>query len=293
MLELLRNAWKGWLDATDAGKLGALLLLVFLLVWLWKLGSEKQKDLFRYGAVMTAVCICPVSAVLLMLYQTKFYDYEWIWTAVPTLAVLACGGTLILERLWEKADGKWMRIAVTGMALAVLLLCGKLGNPKWTVQDVSAQREEVSGVLKQVGEVTGGIGCLWAPKEVMAQARSLDGSIRLLYGRNMWQEHLNAFSYDDYAQDQRDLYAWMSLAGAYGTLNVPVPADLDVVGEAPEAGGTLEGIACIQKALDLGVDQILLPGVLTEDSLAEVERTFSVAPKKIGQYWLLSFERKD
>ena len=85
----------------------------------------------------------------------------------------------------------------------------------------------------------------------------------------------------------------MSLAGAYGTLNVPVPADLDVVGEAPEAGGTLEGISCIQKALDLGADQILLPGILTEDSMAELEGAFSVVPQKIGQYWLLSFERED
>lgn len=293
MPELLRNAWAGWQDALDAGKLGAVLLMTFLLVWLWKLGNEKQKELFRYGAVMTAVCIFPVSAMLLMLYQTRFYDYEWIWTAVPAIGILACGGVLIMERLWEMARGKGSRIAVTGMALAIILLCGRLGNPKWTIPDAGTQRKEVAAVLKQVEEKTDAPVRLWAPKEVMAQARSIDGDVWLLYGRNMWQEHLNAFSYDGYSQDQRDLYVWMSLVEGYGTLNVPVPADLDVVGETPEVGGTLEGIPSIQKALELGVNQILLPGILTEESLTELEQAFSVTPRKVDKYWLLSFERKD
>ena len=223
-----------------------------------------------------------------MLYQTRFYDYEWIWTIVPVTGILACGGVLLLERLEMTSCGKGRKLAVVGMALAVLLLCGRLGNPSATVRDVGAQRREVAQVLEKLGEGTDDPVLLWAPKEVMEHARSLDANIHLLYGRNMWQEHLNAFSYDGYTQEQRDLYVWMQLAGAYQRLDVPVPADLDVVGEAPKAGTTLEGITCIRKAMELGVTQILLPGSISENDMDELELELGVEPVRLGQYWLFS-----
>ncbi|MBR6149676.1 MAG: hypothetical protein IKQ25_00195 [Lachnospiraceae bacterium] len=288
MRELLRNAWMGWLAMSDRGKLGALLLLIFLLAWLWKLGSKRQKELIWFGALLTGLCIFPLTAACLMLYQTRFYDYEWIWTLVPVTGILACGGTLLLEQLDKTSCGKGKKLAIAGMALMVLLLCGRLGNPRATVRDVGLQRREVAQVLEKLNEATGGSVLLWAPKEVMEHARSLDANVNLLYGRNMWQKHLNAFCYDGYAQEQRDLYVWMQLACAYQRLDVPVPADLDVVGEAPKAGTTLEGISCIRKAMELGATQILLPGSLSEESMDELERELGIKPVRLEQYWLLS-----
>ena len=76
------------------GKLFAVLLLLLLLCFLWKLGEGKQKDLFSYGGIAAAACIFPLTAVLLMLWQTKFYDYEFVWTIVPLTALIACAGVL-------------------------------------------------------------------------------------------------------------------------------------------------------------------------------------------------------
>ena len=288
MRELLRNAWTGWLAMSDRGKLGALLLLVFLLAWLWKLGTEKQKNLIWLGAALTGICMFPLTAVCLMLYQTRFYDYEWIWTLVPLTGILACGGVLLLKRLEGMTYGKGKKLAIVGMALAVALLCGSLRNPDEAVQDVGTQRREVAQVLEKLEESAKGTILLWAPKEVMEHARSLDANITLLYGRNMWQEHLNAYSYDGYTQELRDLYVWMQLAGAYQRLDVPVPANLDVVGDAPKAGTTLEGIECIRKAMELGATQILLPGSIPESFMDELEQELGRKPISLGQYWLLS-----
>ena len=290
MRELLRCAWVGWRTLSDAGKLSTVLFLMFLLVWIWKLGNEKQKELFGYGGLMTALCIFPVSAVLFMLWQTNFYDYEWIWTAVPVLEVIACGGVLAWDHLWKSVDEKKRKMIFAGMAIAILFLCGNLGNPNRNVEDVSATRREVADVLDELEKTSKGSICLWAPKEVMANARSLDGNVTLIYGRNMWQKHLNAFSYEEYSQDQRDLYVWMSLVVSSDKLNVTVPTGLDVVGAAPRAGETLEGIPSIRKALAMGVNQILLPGILPEEFLSELEQEFLIKPEKVGQYWLLSFE---
>ena len=288
MRELLRNAWMGWLAMSDRGKLGALLLLIFLLAWLWKLGTKKQKELIWFGAALAGLCILPLTAACLMLYQTRFYDYEWIWTIVPVTGILACGGVLLLERLEKSSCGKGKKLAIVGMGLAVLLLCGRLGNPREAVQDVGAGRREVAEVLEKLEQSTDDPILLWAPKEVMEHARSLDANIMLLYGRNMWQEHLNAFSYDGYTQEHRDLYVWMQLAGAYQRLDVPVPADLDVVGETPTAGTTLEGIPCIRRAMELGATQILLSGAIPENYMDVLEQELGIKPVRLGQYWLLS-----
>ena len=287
MGELLKNACLGWRAMNGQGKLFAVLLLLLLLCFLWKLGEGKPKELFSYGGIAAAACIFPLTAVLLMLWQTKFYDYEFVWTIVPLTALIACAGVLALAHLLSLAEKPKQKLLLAFFALAILLLCGRLGNPKWTVKNVNAERKEVGAVLSSLTADPSEPICLWAPKKVMENARSLSGEVTLLYGRNMWQEHLNAFSYEEYTQEQRDLYVWMSLAEGYGALNVPVPADLDVVGEGPEAGSTLEGIFCIEKAMQLGANRILLPGTISEESMQELERELGVKTEKLEGYWLV------
>lgn len=295
MGELLRNAWMGWQAFSGAGKLGALLLLVFLLAVNLGLGSRGQRELLCYGGVMTALCIFPPTAAVIMLYQTRFYDYEWVWTAVPLTAVVACGGILLLEWLRGTLKGKRPALmAVCGAVLVMTLLCGRLGNQKWMVEDVAKERQEVAKVLEMLKDGGDETICLWAPREVMTHVRSLDGNVFLLYGRDMWQEHLNAYSYDVYSTDRKELYVWMLMAQKYGILDVPVDAGLTVAGgEGPEAYSTLYGLSCIQKAIDLGANRILLPGNLPEEMVAEIGNALGTEPMKLGTYWLLRVDEEN
>ena len=59
-------------------------LLLAALAYLWFTGRGKgQKALLLYASLAAACCVLPVTAALLMAYQTKFYDYEWIGIQTP------------------------------------------------------------------------------------------------------------------------------------------------------------------------------------------------------------------
>ena len=287
-MELLRNAWTGWLNVSKAGRLGGVLLLVLLVTWMLGLGRDKQRELIKYGTVMTILCVFPLTAALLMLWQTNFYDYAWIWTLVPQTGIIACGATLILALIWKGSFDKRQKWLSAMMIIAVVLLSGGIGYAGRGAADLTAERKQIAAVLQEVRGQESGQICLWAPREVVAQARSIDEQFVLLYGRNMWEGHLNAYSYDTYDQDRRDLYVWMIMIGRYGTLDVPVATDIDIVGERLEPGSHLEGLAMVRKALELGVDKILLPGNMSEESLETLRRELSAETKKVGAYWLVT-----
>ena len=77
----MTDAWLGWKSFISNGKLAALLLAA--LIFLWYNRKQVERKLLVYTSVMAVCCILPVTAVVLMGYQTKFYDYEWIWSLVP------------------------------------------------------------------------------------------------------------------------------------------------------------------------------------------------------------------
>ena len=129
--------------------------------------------------------------------------------------------------------------------------------------------------------------CLWAPQEIMAQARSLKGNIRLVYGRNMWQENVNAFSYDTYSDDQKIIYIWMVAVGNYGDLDMPDARDVILYGAYPDTGDMIDGRQCIHTALGLGVNRIILPGGIKEATLHQIEEITQATAEQIGNYYLL------
>ena len=71
------------------------------------------------------------------------------------------------------------------------------------------ERQQAWEVLKSVKKLHDGELCLWAPREILAHAREFDGSVQLIYGRNMWDITLNGYTYDTYTDGLRDIYVWM------------------------------------------------------------------------------------
>lgn len=289
MSEILRNACEGWLDFMSAGKLSAIFMAVLLACWLLKLGDRRKNTFFLYGIFTAFICILPVSSAILMLYQTKFYDYEWIWSTVPLTAVSACGLALFLEWYWGKEDRKSRRGIMVMVIMVIALLCSGLGGTEFRVTDFSAQRDAVEKALNAVLESKGEEEtiCLWAPEEVVLHARSISGKVCLIYGRDMFQKHLNAYSYDVYSEELRELYVWMVMAGRYGTVIVPVEGDVAALAEGFETGDRIDGLACLKKAMELGVNRILLPGSMKQEALLEIEETFSLKVWRAGEYYLL------
>lgn len=276
MREYLWNAWSGWQGFTDEGKLAALFLALagYLLVSRRK-GSQRR--LTVYGSVAAVLCIFPVTAAVLMKYQTLFYDYPWIWSIVPFTAVIALGGVIFLTDCWKKGRGYrtfLYNAALTLLSAGVLVLCGGLGVNRIDGEQERQNREYATAVLEEMDENYMGFGeetgfCLWAPREILEYTRTENSKIRLLYGRNMWDLALNAYSYDSYSQEQIDLYEWMEHLTDYGV-------SID----------DAEGQEYVRKAFSMGVDCILLPAGMQGWNPAETAWD-DVETKELGQYYLL------
>ncbi len=264
MRDLITGAWLGWRHYTDDGKMAALFLAALLFLWLWKKEyRDKYKPLLLYALVMAVCCICPVLAVVLMKYQTRFYDYQWIWSMVPVTVVIALAGTLLWDS-FRKERAKC--VGITVVMLALLYLCGGMQKEILHPAEEMQKREKTAQILEILTE--GGEKetlCLWAPQEIMEYARALDGSILLPYGRNMWDKALGAYSYDTYGEPEEAMYEWMCIA---------------------EETGEPEGMDGVVLAKEAGVNCILLPDTIQPAVLAEIEQTLNVQAQQVENYYL-------
>ena len=193
MLVLLKAAWEGWQNYIDTGKYAALLLVVLLFLWFGNV-KKQQRVLTIYTTLLVVCCVCPLSAVCLMLYQTRFYDYEWIWNYVPVTIMLAYGGVVFLAERWEcykrehKGSGKahlWQHVGLCAMVAALIFLCGSMGRnvlangegEQYRTLSDAQSRANTQRILFEVIEgsheyAEGQDICLWAPKDIMAAARA-------------------------------------------------------------------------------------------------------------------------
>lgn len=308
MLELINNAWLGWRTYVGAGKLPALLLAIFLFIFLYRnidtslkkndlIFGTKEKRLYLYTAAMTLLCICPVTAAVLMLYQTKFYNYEWIWSYVPMTAVIAAGGSGILVLVWKKRYAMKDRIravSVTVLIACVAVVCGSVGaSMSYQTAFALENGDYESAVLVQydkaallISEIEGayreGRGpkaddtaiCLWAPREILAHARQYSADIQLLYGRNMWDNALNAYSYDTYPEEYDRMYEWMELVSEYG----------EAYNESRQEN--IGNGECVKNAMAAGVNVIVLPGNTLEKTRADVAELTGAQVIEIEGYFV-------
>ena len=307
MGELIRNAWLGWLNYTDKGKAAALFLAVLLFLWLGK--YREYKRLLLYTTCMAVLCIFPPTAAILMLYQTRFYDYQWIWSMVPVTLMIAWGGVIFLTGIWEnyRKKGIFRPACMTFFVLALLLLCGNMGNQEWQ-SERTWQQPQIERALEAVlrGENLGGTEgngdsqdiCLLAPREIVEAARAYSGEIGLFYGRNMWDAALNAYSYDVYDKDVQEIYQWMCMLEDGNEQLVSGNEEAgneQLMGSNQEAaneqsmnrGGEAENQKILQKALDKGVNRILLPESAGGETVSDIERILDVQAQKLDGYYLI------
>lgn len=302
MSEWIRNAGEGWQRWNSQGKLMALFFAVLLLLWFgnrkYRQGSVKK--LLIYASILAVLAVIPITAAILMAYQTKFYDYEWVWSLVPITAITAYGGVVLFTVLTEEKTVKLsggfkngiIRTVLAGLLLAVILfLSGNMGNSAWDMDTAEKEKLQAQKAVELLGEegaenLLAESICLWAPREILEYARMLDGNITLLYGRNMWDKALGAYSYDTYDISEELLYLWMEQAAGR-----EVPEGY-VSQEAVESLAETDAVACVTLAIQKGANRILLPGGLAEDELAGIKEYFGQQIRDIRElddYYLLYF----
>lgn len=273
MTQLLQRAFLGWREYTANGKLVAALLAVLLFLWLARKGREHVSFLV-YASVTAACCILPVTAVLPMLYQTAAYDYVWIWSLVPVTAMTAYGITVFLGEYWKDFEGaQWKKgLPLALLVLCAVLFCGSMGGEVWNREGEKAAREKAYLVMEQIAEERGERGIyLWAPREILEYAREVDAGCSLLYGRNMWDQALGAYTYDVYDERKVFMFRWM-----------------EEMGEDRESEhlGSLDAV--VESVFDFGIDCILLPGNALPEIVERMESGLGTEARQLGGYLLFT-----
>lgn len=309
-MTLLKTALNGWTDYTQHGKFAALLLMAILYLGytiyrrnaLYVGAGSKDRNktimaLWLYTGLTAFVCICPVTALFLMKYQTAFYSYVWIWAVVPQTALIAWAAAEFLCGLWKKRT--LTNIVATVILLGIVFLSG---NPvsEWTreqtaqipAMDVTMQQNSETSPWETLASLTkyrltesGDTGfTLWAPKEVMAAARAYSADINPVYGRSIWDASLGSYSYDTYETGQEDLYLWMS--------HLETTGETEYVRMDESTGArTIAFADCLAYAAEADVDMILLPGNLSEETLAELQNTAGRELQPLEGYYLVTMQK--
>lgn len=288
MQEMIKNAGIGWKDYTTEGKLAAFFLAALLFLWIvngknkgsGEDGKHKVTDtLVLFASFLAILCICPWTAAVLMYYQTRFYDYQWIWNMVPMTIVIALAATKLIMKV-GKSRGK--RISTTLLVCVILFLAGSMGeqNKDGMLKAESCEKTEallqVMKATEQEQEIT-----LWAPQEIMASVRLLDATVKLPYGRNMWDPALNAYSFDCYGEQEQCLYQWMSWM-EMGEGSVLSESDSVVQGKEE-----MTVTSCVEILEQLKVSHIALPASIEKARLEEFEKVLGVKATQVQDYYLL------
>ncbi len=248
-MELFKSVISGWTQYIQDGKYMVLLLGSILFLWynMKSIDNKKTRWLICYTTFSIILLLFPFSAVGLMKYQTAFYSYGWLWSMVPINGVIAYGAVETYNECYLKYwnRNKFKTSAGIAFGLALLVLCGNMGSNKFDTQYDLDTKSEVSAIvdyLTQMGNNTN--ICIWAPQSVMEYVRYYNGEIQLLYGRDMWNHSLGAYSYDVYSEEENTLYEWM-----------------ESIGDQPLENAR---IYC-ETALEYGVNTILLPNTVAEE----------------------------
>lgn len=239
--EFMDAVYAGWLQYTQGGMYLGLFFAALLFIWLvcydgfGKEGQEGRKNLFLYTVGITGLILFPGTAFLLLKYQTAYYTYSQLFLLVPFVPVIAWSITEFfawLEKNRKQTKGgkgqkripKWLsgrtwiyEVAAAAVFVSVVWMAGTLSAANEVTNQTVNDEKIPAKVLTVLQKLESGEGIsleedvVTAPDEILEYARAYSGDIKLLYGRNMWQKELNAYTYDVYPEELEKVHDWLNL----------------------------------------------------------------------------------
>ncbi|MGN0431383.1 MAG: hypothetical protein ACI4EQ_03405 [Lachnospiraceae bacterium] len=234
MMKLLESWGAGTGSFVENGQYLALFLVALLFLWLS--GEKIKKEFVTFSFAVGLLILCPVTARILLVYQTVFFDYETVWELLPLTALLAYGLVMAFakmsavltreDRAWKATisgkKGKVYESLAVGALVVLLFMSGTVS----LAENITEKTDRTDRLPARVGEVLDLLEIsgdetitLAAPEEIVEWARLYSGNILLPYGRDMDEEGLTAYLYDKYTADIVGLYEWIQ-----GTLPAPTLA---------------------------------------------------------------------
>lgn len=281
ILEYSGKAVSGLQRYLSANTLVVIFFAILIAFWLWekKQMSEAENRLLVYSLLMTVFLCVPVSAVFVMIYQTPFYDYEWAWSMVPVTALTAYGLTVFMTQKKLRIK-KWIAgLLITGL----VILCGNQGLFQKVSPAEMVVRENVDEVLQGIHSYWGkGDVMVWAPHLLMQEIRRQDGSIKLVYGRDMWDEKAGAYDYEAYPQEVTDAYLWMGDIARYGELAETMEKPADTMQLLVKEYKLLEEAEkSLETMIATGANTIVFPNIVSTYLEGDVHDTVRKCEKEL------------
>ncbi|MCR4896395.1 MAG: hypothetical protein K5891_06425 [Lachnospiraceae bacterium] len=178
------------------------------------------------------------------------------------------------------------------LLLLLCLLCGDAGYGNWKAGALQADAEQLEALRMQLLTLTEGIAgeqrdtappapdtgsnetraaaglasenhkpLIWGPREVLSYLPMAGADFALYYGRDLWDPSLTGYTYDTYDRERQEAEQWMYAVSLQDVFFFAenwssVYFDEEAV---RETAGNKNGITSCRKALDAGVDVIVLP----------------------------------
>lgn len=273
MRELFQNALNGPGSYFQSNYMVVLVMGLFLYFFVVDADiTFREKRLLRLAAVLLALMLFPASAIALMLYQTRYYSYSWIWSLMPVTLLISWGSVTVLWRHTGQSwrDGKAARRLTAGVAvlLVLLLLTGNLGSIQTLSEEEKDQSSRAGQVAAYLQEIAGMKESLvWGSRPVLEAVRRQNSGIKVLYGRNMWEPAVAAHTYDTYPLEQQRLFDWAELIDKGETYEVSQALMIfleDRVGDEAQNDRSLADAYMLQLAAEYGAHIWVFPAEVSD-----------------------------
>lgn len=268
MKELFQNAVYGPGSYFQSNYMVVLVLGLFLYFFVAETDlAPREKRLLRLSAALLALVLFPVSAMALMLYQTRFYSYCWIWSVMPVTLLISWGSVTVLWKQTgqNRRDGRavWRLTAGAAVLLVLVLLTGNMGSIQTLSEEEKAQNSRAGEVAAYLKEIPGmEETLLWGSRPVLEAVRRQGNGIKVLYGRNMWEPAAAAHAYDTYPMEQQRLFDWAEWIDGGDGYEVPLQLAIfveDRAGDEAWEDRSLADAYMLQLAAEYGTNIWVFP----------------------------------
>ena len=268
---------------TEYFTVNKLIVICFAILLYEFLVHEKLSTFMKYALVALLMVLFPVTAVILLKYQSALYDYGFIWNLVPVTAVIAYAGVRFLWDMLPEMEKSGRGKYVVGV-LAVAGILFLLGN-RGFIQRVSLEEAQKRSGYELLAESLPEETVLWGPRDLMQWIRRKNGEVKLAYGVDMWDAQAAAYDGDAYSPELIAAYEWMQAVEGYhfymeNTEYVWFEVPEEVIINAESA------FDVVQKA---GVNVIAFPTITYNQLKEYFPRGYRI--QEVGEYTLLLGKR--
>ena len=260
---------------------------------------SSYSSLFLYSIIMFILLLLPPVKYLLGLGQTVFFSHDYIRICLPFIPAVAA----VLTDLTRYLKGRSKAIAPLAVVISafIIFVLGGFGSSKSEANnmiDPEFPVDSYESCIPVIDRLTGlteehnGDYLVLAVPTITQYTHLRTGSVKTVFGRDMWDGDVKAYNTEVCDEPTDDLYHWMLYNEFFGCVyymqndSVTDGLDYSSLDHAALDEGDLYtggGVRFAQRARELGVDAIVFSVKENTDmaALSHIEQVLSASHEYI------------